>query len=47
VTEFSRALHACALAAYAAALAGAPCGPMAIKPLTPALDTPLFLHVAA
>jgi ABC-type transport system involved in cytochrome c biogenesis permease subunit len=41
-------LFAASLGLAAAALAGASFGPMAVKPLTPALDTPLFfLHVAA
>ena len=41
-------LFAASLALALAALAGASFGPTAIKPLTPALDTPLFfLHVAA
>jgi ABC-type transport system involved in cytochrome c biogenesis permease subunit len=40
-------LFAAALGLAAAALTGASFGPMAVKPLTPALDTPLFfLHVA-
>jgi ABC-type transport system involved in cytochrome c biogenesis permease subunit len=41
-------LFAASLGLAAAALAGASSGPMAVKPLTPSLDTPLFfLHVAA
>ena len=41
-------LFAAALALALAALGGATFGPAAVKPLTPALDTPLFfLHVAA
>jgi ABC-type transport system involved in cytochrome c biogenesis permease subunit len=41
-------LFAASLGLAAAALAGASFGPMAVKPLTPSLDTPLFfLHVAA
>jgi len=41
-------LFAASLGLAAAALAGASYGPMAVKPLTPSLDTPLFfLHVAA
>lgn len=40
-------LFASALGLAVAALTGASFGPMAIRPLTPALDTPLFfLHVA-
>lgn len=41
------ALFAAALGLALAALTGASFGPMAVKPLTPSLDTPLFfLHVA-
>lgn len=40
-------LFAAAIGLALAALAGASFGPMAVKPLTPSLDTPLFfLHVA-